>query len=75
MSLSANVFNKNDSHIGMKKKTKIFPRMERIVRDGIEDIQVKLHEINEKLDHLIRNLRRYNGSYDHPHHTMSNYLD
>jgi len=59
----------------MKKKAAASKPMQKWVRDALETIQIKLHDLDEKLNYLIRNLRRCNGYHD-PHHTpLSDYLD
>ena len=39
----------------------------------LEQMRAKLHDLDQKLDHLIRNLRREGGFPAHFNHTLSEY--
>jgi len=42
---------------------------------AIETIQILLHDINQKLDYLIKNLHRFNGPHDPCHSNLNEFLD
>jgi len=49
------------------------PATSRAILAILEQIRAKLHDLDQKLDHLIRNLRREGGFPAHFNHTLSEY--
>ncbi len=57
------------------KQRKRKSRAALLVRAGVlEDLRQLLYESNQKLDYLIRNLRRFNGNHNHLNHTLTEFM-
>jgi hypothetical protein len=52
----------------MAKKKPKFTKIEKDVLKAIEIILHRMHDMDQKLDHLIRKRDRYNGNHD-PHNS------
>jgi hypothetical protein len=58
----------------MKKEKTTEIRSEEAAIELIEEIKCKLHDLDQKLDYLIKNLRRFNSRHD-PYNSTSDLMD
>jgi len=42
--------------------------------DVLNRMLARLHDANQKLDYLIKNLRRFNGNHNHLNHTLTDFM-
>jgi len=59
----------------MKKDDPAATPTEKALLESLEQIEIKLHDIDTKLNHLIKNLRRFNGYKDSHNNTLDHFLD
>lgn len=45
------------------------------LEDAVEELRARLHEIDEKLNYLVKNLRRVNGRHDSFNSNLNEFMD
>lgn len=63
---------KSTRQLGSSRKARP-PGGSRAILNLLERMRAKLHDLDQKLDHLIRNFRREGGVPAHFNHTLSEY--